>query len=147
MSDVLLTMALLLAAMLVYRFRRPLLAPLRRFDARNVARRMDEARDRHDRFAHYRRSVLTAEESLEEPRPVTVHDERTGQPLKRYLFLGEHYETMNEAAAARRMRAIQIAREFYAELDGKTLPKEAPPDPPRERSLPQLLRPPNERLH
>lgn len=131
MWNIILLTAFFIAAAVVYRFRKPILLRLARFDARNAARRAEELRDRRDRFAHYRRAVQTAEESLEEVTQVTVADPRTGQPLKRFLFLGEHYLTRNEAETARRARAIALAREFYAELDGRSLapaqPQQAPP--------------------
>lgn len=132
-SNLLVLVALFLLAALVYRYRKPILERLAQFDARNAARQAEELYERRDRFAHYRRAVLTAEESLEPVTPVTVTDERTGEQLRRFLFLGEHYETRNAAELARRRRAIEIAREFYAELDGATLarrpPHEAAPSP------------------
>lgn len=117
------------AGALVYSFRKPILSRLRAFDAQNAARRMEELQARRDRFAHYRHAILTAEESLEDVKSVTILDERTAQPVPRFLFLGETFVTRNEAEIARRMRAIAIAREFYAELDGTTLPRRAEPGP------------------
>jgi hypothetical protein len=118
MWDIVLLAAAFFACAAVYRFRKPIVGALVRFDQRNASRKVEELRDRHDRFAHYRRTVLAAEESLEEVQSVTIRDERTGAPVKRYRFLGELYPSINEAATARRVRAIEIAREFYAELDG-----------------------------
>lgn len=129
MWNIILLTGIILTAALIYRFRAPILARLARFDARNAQRRAEELLERRDRFAHYRRAVLLAEESLEDVKTVSVPDPRTGQGLKRYLFLGEHYETLNEAETARRARAIEIAREFYAELDGSSLPRRAPTEP------------------
>lgn len=126
------------ASATIYRFRKPILLRLARFDAKNAQRRAEEMFERRDRFAHYRRAVLTAEESLEEVTSVTIRDERTGEPVKRYLFLGETYLTRNEAETVRRTRAIAIAREFYAELDGTTLPRRPPQEPgPPQAALPE----------
>jgi hypothetical protein len=133
------------AGALVYGFRKPILSRLSAFDARHAARRAEEIQVRRDRFAHYRHAVLTAEDSLEEVRSVTISDERTGQPLKRFMFLGEIYLTRNDAETARRARAIQIAREFYAELDGATLPRRPDPEPPAPPAAlpdPEILTPP-----
>ena len=66
---------------LLYRFRDRLLQPLRRFDARNQARRAEEARALFDRNAHYRQTMQLAEEQVEEVMKVKVPDERTGQPI------------------------------------------------------------------
>lgn len=137
LSDLLTLMAVFLAVGLVYRYRRPIFGRLARFDARNAARQAEELHERRDRFAHYRRAVLTAEDSLEEVKAVMVSDERTGQSVRRYLFLGEHYATQTEAEAARRKRAIEIAREFYAELDGATLPRRQPQEKVEPVALPK----------
>jgi hypothetical protein len=137
LSDLLWLMGAFFAAALVYRFRTRIFGILARFDAKNAARQAEEAWEKRDRFAHYRRAVLTAEESLEEVSQVSVIDDRTGEPVNRYLFLGRHYATMNEAALARRGRAIEIAREFYAELDGRSGIRTRRPD----TGTPQL--PPN----
>ena len=125
MWDIFALVAVFCAGAAIYRFRKPIVAALVRFDQRNAARKAEELRERYDRFAHYRRTVMTAEESLEEVQTVTIRDERTGEPVTRCRFLGELYLTRNEAETARRARAIEIAREFYAELDGTTLPRHA----------------------
>src|ERR1700741_2217001 len=140
MWDLVFLVVFFCAAAAIYRFRKPILLRLARFDARNAARRAEELRERKDRFAHYRRAVLTAEESLEEVSKVGIADERTGQPVTRFLFRGERSLTRNEAETARRARAIAIARDFYAELDGHTLAREAAQEPapsPSPASLPQ----------
>ena len=116
----------------MYALRRPILARLARFDAKNAARRAEELSERRDRFAHYRRAVQTAEESLEEVPAISVP--RTRAPANRSgvtCFSARHYETRNEAETARRTRAIQIAREFYAELDGGHDRAHRPGAPPR----------------
>jgi hypothetical protein len=127
-SNLLILMGLFLAAALVYRFRKPILGALHRFDKRNAARQAEERWERTTRHSHYRRAVLTAEDSLEEVAEIVVPDERTGQAVNRYRFLGEVFATRDEAETARRARAIAMAREFYAELDGATLPRRPPTD-------------------
>jgi hypothetical protein len=145
MWNIILLTGLFLAGALVYHFRKPILERLRRFDARNAARRSEEIYERRDRFAHYRRAVLTAEESLEEVREVAVPDPRTGQSLTRFLFLGDYFLTREDALRARRVRAIEIAREFYAELDGATIARRPPHEPDPSAALPSpndKVRPP-----
>ena len=114
----LLTLALILfAAVLLYGLRDRLLAALRRFDARNARRRADEARALMDRYAHYRQTVEFAEEQVEPVATLTVSDSRTGEPVTRYVFLGEEYATRKEAEASRHAAVIEKAREFYIDLD------------------------------
>ena len=58
-----------------------------------------------------------AQEEIEEVAKISVPDERTGEPVARYLFLGDQYATRNEAEAARFGIVIEKAREFYKDLD------------------------------
>jgi hypothetical protein len=110
------TAGVVLAAILAYRFHRPFLAALNRFDARNRARKSDEARDRHDRLAHYRHTLRLAEEQVDMVREVTVPDERTGLPVPRFLFAGETFASRDDAETARKEAIVTTAREFYVEL-------------------------------
>ncbi len=110
------TAAFVLAAILLYRFHRPIIAALARFDARNMARKFDEARDRRDRLAHYRHTVRLAEEQVDNITEVVVSDERTATPVKRFVFAGETFVTREDAEAAREATIIAKARDFYAEL-------------------------------
>ena len=103
--------------MLIAAFRDRILGAFRRFDARNMARRADEARALFDGYAHYRQTVELAEEQIEEVTKFRTSDERTGEPVERYIFLGEQYATRREAEAARHAAVIGKAREFYMELD------------------------------
>jgi hypothetical protein len=104
---------------------------LRRFDAKNAQRRADEARALFDRYAHYRLTVQFAEEQIEEVTKITVPDARTGEPVTRYLFLGEEFATRKEAEAARYAAVIEKAREFYKDLDRIYLSRgRRPPEPP-----------------
>ena len=117
MSDLFNAVLILSAVLLVAAFRYRILAALRRFDANNTRRRAEEARALFDREAHYRQTVQFAEEQIEAVAKLTVPDERTGQPVTRYLFLGEQFATRKDAEAARYALVVEKAREFYKDLD------------------------------
>jgi hypothetical protein len=87
------------------------------FEARNAARRADEARALFDNYAHYRQTMELAEEQVEEVQKFRTTDTRTGEPQERYVFEGVQYATRREAEAARHEAIIGKAREFYMELD------------------------------
>jgi hypothetical protein len=93
--------ALVLGGILVYGFRARILDRLRRFDQRNIARRRREMDDRRDRFAHYKHTLELAGEQVEEIGEIKVPDERTGDPVTRYLFEGETFASRDEAEAVR----------------------------------------------
>jgi hypothetical protein len=116
MRDLLDSGAILLVAILVFGFRERILAVLKRFDARNAARRRNEVSDRQDRLAHYRHTLSLAEEQVEEIGETTMPDTRTGSPVTRYLFEGEMFASRDEAEAARNETVIAKARAFYKEL-------------------------------
>lgn len=130
------------AGAFLYRFRNTVLAPIRRFEARNAQRRAEEARTLFDRHAHYRHTLNLAEEQVEAVEKIVVSDERTGQKVERFLFLGVQYASMDDAAGARQAEIITKAREFYIDLDRNWLPRGRgnhqplapglpPPKPPR----------------
>jgi hypothetical protein len=130
------------AGAFLYHFRIKVLEPFRRFEERNARRRAEEARVLFDRNAHYRQTLEIAEEQVEGVEKIRVADERTGAPVERYLFLGVHHATFEEAQAARMAEVIAKAREFYIDLDRNWLPrgrggqeslapKLPPPRPPR----------------
>ena len=127
---------------ILYKFRARIFIALRRFDARNTARRFQEIRDRNDRFAHFRHTLNLAEEEVEEVSAVQVQDERTGMPVTRYVFLGQHYSMRSEAEAVRREAVIDKAREFYNELDKILLGRSTPPPKPGDSgpALPSPIR-------
>lgn len=110
------TAALVLVAILLYRFRAPILAALKRFDERNIARRDEERRDRADPVAHYRHTLRLANEQVEEVSEVEARDARTGDLVTHYLFEGERFTTRKEADAARNAVVVAKARGFYQEL-------------------------------
>jgi hypothetical protein len=114
----LITVAIVLsAALLAYAAHRPVLAALRRFEARNAERRLQEFKSSMDYYAHYRQTVQFVDEQIEPVTPVTVPDERTGESVTRYVFLGTWYATLKDAEAARHAVVVEKAREFYVDLD------------------------------
>src|SRR5690348_2647168 len=116
MEGLITTAVLIVGAILLYRFRAPVVGALRRFDARNVARIREEIGDRQDRFAHYKHTLRLAEEQVEEVGQIEARDTRTGAPVTRYLFEGEQFATRDEAEAARQRSIVAKARAFYQEL-------------------------------
>jgi hypothetical protein len=130
MSDLFTAVLILFGVVLVFGFRYRILAGLRRFEANNALRRAEEARALFDRYAHYRQTVKFAEEEIEEVTKIRVPDERTGEPVTRYVFLGEQYATRKEAEAARYAVIIERAREFYKDLDRIYLSRRQRPERP-----------------
>ena len=116
-SDLITVAIVLSAALLAYAAHRPVLAALRRFEARNAERRMQEFKSSMDRYAHYGQTVQFVDEQIEPVTPVTTRDDRTGEPVTRYLFLGEWYATLKDAEVARHAVVVEKAREFYVDLD------------------------------
>jgi hypothetical protein len=100
----------------LYRFHKPILAALKRFDARNRARIEGEIEDRADNLAHFRHTLRLAEEQFEPVSAVTVPDERTAESITRYVFEGEYFAFEREAVRAREDKVRARAREFYLEL-------------------------------
>jgi hypothetical protein len=70
-----------------------------------------------DRYSHYRQTVQFVDEQIEPVTQITANDERTGEPVARYVFLGNWYGTRKDAEEARHAVVIEKAREFYADLD------------------------------
>jgi len=116
MSDLYTTAAVILAGLLLYRFRAPILAALRRFDAENIARRQEEQRDRTDPLAHYKHTLKLAGEQVEEVHEIEEPDARTGDPVTRYVFGAEKFATREEAEEARNIVVVAKARIFYRDL-------------------------------
>ena len=110
------TAAIIAAALLLIRFWPAILAVLKRFDDSNRARIEGELRDRADNLAHFRHTLQTAEEQVEQIHEIEVPDERTGQPVKRYVFEGVWFASQREAAHARDDKIRSLARKFYMEL-------------------------------
>src|SRR5260221_86049 len=106
MSNLLWLILTFCAGALLYGFRRRFVDAFRRFDERNAQRRAEEARALFDRYAHYRQTVQFAEEEIEPVSKIIVPDERTGEPVTRYLFLGVQYATRGDAETARYAKVI-----------------------------------------
>lgn len=107
---------LIFAGLLFYRYHRPVMSALRRFDLRNQSRRAAELRDRTDMLAHFRHTLARAEEQVEEVSEITVADARTGTPVTRFLFEGEQFATRSDAERVRSEKVRRLARDFYMEL-------------------------------
>lgn len=116
MNDLYATAAAIMVALLLYRFRGSWLAALKRFDERNQARRHEELRDRSDPQAHFRHTLAIAGEEVEEVMEIVEPDERTGDPVRRYIFGAEKFATREEAEEARNIVVVAKARIFYRHL-------------------------------
>jgi hypothetical protein len=107
MTNVLWSCAFVLVCIGFYRFGLPW---LRRFDAANVARIEQQARDKADANAHIRHALEVAGEQVEE-----VQEIKTGD-ITRYLFEAQVFVTRDEAEEMRARRVGVVARRFYDEL-------------------------------
>jgi hypothetical protein len=116
MRDMLSMAAFLLVAILIFGSRRQILAALKRFDDKNIARRLQEARDRSDRLAHFRHTLQLADEQVEQIGELTLADARTGSPARTFVFEGQRFLSRDEAEAARHEAVVAKARTFYQEL-------------------------------
>ena len=116
LRDLLTTSAFIAVMLVIYRFRRDIVAAFVRFDQRNVKRIEDEQRDRTDPIAHFRHTLKVAEEQVEEVGEITVPDERLGTPVTRFVFEGEQFATRFDAERVRAEKIRSIARGFYVEL-------------------------------
>ena len=114
--NLLTTAGLIFAALLLYRFHRPILDALKRFDAGNKAKAEREMRERHDPMAHLRRTVEVMDEQVEEIGELNLWDVTAGQKVTRYTFEGKRYASLDEAERARANKVGGKARAFYAEL-------------------------------
>ena len=117
MSNLVEVVLILSGMLLAIGFYKPVLGALRRFETRNAERRMQELQSAMDQYAHYRQTIQLVEEQVEPVSPITLSDERTGEPVTRYVFLGTTYGTRKDAEAARFAAVIEKAREFYIDLD------------------------------
>ena len=110
------TTAFIIAGLLFYRFWPSIYAAVKRFDAANRARIESDRRDRSDSLAHFRHTLKIAEEQVEEIGEIEVPDERTGGPVKLYLFEGERFALRRQAERVREEKVRALARKFYMEL-------------------------------
>jgi hypothetical protein len=116
MSRLITAAVILLAAIVVLRFWPRILARLKRFDADNIARIRQEQLDRTDQLAHFRHTMGTAEEQVEDISEIIELDPRTASSVTRYVFEGERFATRWEAEKVRAQKIGDIARGFYREL-------------------------------
>jgi hypothetical protein len=107
MTDVLWACAFVLACIGFYRFGLPW---FKRFDAANVARIEQQARDKSDANAHFRHALDVADEQVEEVQEIKVG------PATHYLFEAQVFTTRDEAEDMRAQRVGVVARRFYDEL-------------------------------
>jgi hypothetical protein len=106
-ENVLWACAFVLVCIGFYRFGLPW---LKRFDAANVARIEQQARDKADANAHIRHALEVAAEQVEE-----IQEIKTGD-ITRYLFEAQVFVTRDEAEEMRARRVGVVARRFYDEL-------------------------------
>ncbi|MEI9990692.1 MAG: hypothetical protein WDM86_11695 [Rhizomicrobium sp.] len=116
LRQIIATSLFILAALIVYRYRRWIVARVKRFDDENVRRIAEQERDRADPLAHYRHTLRTAEEQVESVSEIVEPDERLGTPVTRYLFEGERFADRTEAERARADKIRAIARGYYQDL-------------------------------
>jgi hypothetical protein len=107
---------LILAGIVIVRFWPQISGAVNRFDAQTRERRAQEVRDRADALAHFRHTVQLAEEQVDVVSAITVPDERTGQPVTRWLFEGETFANEADAKRVREDKVRAIARGFYMDL-------------------------------
>lgn len=112
MGNIVLICLSFLGVAALYRWGRPILDALRRFDARNVQRQQEQSAARFDPNAHYRETIRRAEEQVEE-----ITELKEPGPVTRFLFNGEEYDRREDAEEARMKIVIETARGFYIELD------------------------------
>ena len=115
-ANLITTALFVLAGILLVRFWPRISGTVNRFDAQVRDRRMQEIRDRADALAHFRHTLKLAEEQVDVVSAVTVPDERTAQPVTRWLFEGEAFATEEDAKRVREDKMRAIARGFYMDL-------------------------------
>ncbi len=114
--DLLTVFGFVVVVLAIYRFHRQIGDALRRFDAQNVKRIKDQEAEKTDPLAHFKHTLRTAEEQVEDVSEIVVADARLGTPVTRYIFEGQHYATKLEADQARAEKIRAIARGYYMEL-------------------------------
>lgn len=127
MTDVYWACAFVLAAIAFYKFALP---RLKRFDEANVARIVQQERDKSDGNAHFRHALDVANEQVEE-----VQEIRTGD-VTHYVFEAQAFATRDEAEEMRARRVGVVARRFYEELPVALMSRSEPRSPlsARERA-------------
>lgn len=115
-GDLVTTFCIIVAAIILYRFRAPIIDRLRRFDHENRLRIAQQEREGDDPVAHFRHALAIAEDQVEAISEIQVHDERLGTSVTRFLFLGEQFALRSEAEHARSEKIRAITRDYYREL-------------------------------
>ncbi len=116
LHDLIITCGLLLLFIIAWGKRDLIMGVLRRFDQTNIARQLDQEKERNDPQAHIRQTLKLAEEQVEDVSELVLRDIRTGTEVSRFVFLGEKFATRAEAEQARTQAIGKVARRFYAEL-------------------------------
>jgi hypothetical protein len=117
MTNVLWACVFVLACIGFYRYALPW---LRRFDEKNVARIVQQERDKSDAHAHIRHALDIADQQVEEVQEVKVGN------LSHFLFEAEIFATKEEAEEMRARRVGAVARRFYEELPAALMGRETP---------------------
>ena len=117
MTNVLWACGFVLACIAFYRYGLPW---LKRFDQANVARIVQQERDKADANAHIRHALDVAAEQVEE-----VQEIKTGD-ITHYLFEAQVYATREEAEEMRARRVGVVARRFYDELPAALMGRSEP---------------------
>ena len=115
-ANLITTALFVLVGILLVRFWPQISGAVNRFDAQVRERRAQEIRDRSDATAHFRHTLKLAEEQVDVVSSITVPDERTGQPVIRFLFEGETFASEEDAKCVREDKVRSIARRFYMDL-------------------------------
>lgn len=115
-ANLITTALFVLAGIFLVRFWPQISGAVNRFDAQARDRHAQEIQDRSDALAHFRHTIKLAEEQVDVVSAVTVSDERTGQPVTRWLFEGETFANERDATRAREDKVRSIARGFYMDL-------------------------------
>ncbi|MBS0470291.1 MAG: hypothetical protein JSR60_04400 [Proteobacteria bacterium] len=142
LSDIFTVFGIIVAALVVYRFRHAIVRAIRRFDARNAERIAEQEAERHDPVAHFKHTLRAAEEQVEAVSEITVADTRLGTPVTRYLFEGQQFGARWEAENARAAKVRAIARNYYVELP-QALAERASPESVRGSANPAPRNPSN----
>ena len=116
LSEIVKTVIVLIAALVLYRFRAPIVRALKGFDQSNREKHQEERRDRSDRLAHFRHTLQRAAEQVEEISVIEVTDPRTGIGVPRFIFEAEQFASREDAEQAREKKIRRIATDYYLEL-------------------------------
>ena len=117
MTNVYWACAFVLACIAFYKFGWP---RMQKFDADNVARIAQQARDKVDANAHFRHALDIADQQVEAVQEAKVGD------ITHYLFEAQAFTTRAEAEDMRARRVGVVARRFYEELPAALMARSEP---------------------